>query len=83
MNPFFDVFETTDEFTPLSATHRVVLDCCITLDPEGGVVYFRGENSVEVPFYPGQFQSWDRLNLALVFVKSNSPQLLTIIGRST
>ncbi|WP_428937770.1 hypothetical protein [Fontivita pretiosa] len=70
----------TANYQPLSAgplVGSVTISC-----PPGniGVVNFRGDDGSDVPWIPGEWHDFQRINLAEVQVKGTAGDTVTIVG---
>ena len=70
----------TAEYQPFSA-ERLVGSFEISCVPaNAGSVFFRGDDGSDVPWVPGEYHVFQRIDLARVFVKGAIGDAVTIIG---
>lgn len=71
----------TAAYQPLSAKYVEAASVEISAPPtNAGVVYFRGSDGSDVPWIPGEYHEFRRINLAEVFVKGTPGDVVTIAG---
>jgi len=46
------------------------------------VVYFKGDDGSDVPWVPGEWHTFERIDLAAIRVKGNDGDTVTIVGGS-
>ena len=70
----------TTAFAPL-AVKRTVATITITAPPTNSdVAYLQGDTAQEVPLVPGEWHTFQRVNLADIQVKGSVGDKLTLIG---
>lgn len=68
-------------YQPLSAKDVAAASVEISAPPtNAGVVYFRGSDGADVPWIPGEYHAFKRVNLAEIFVKGTPGDIVTIVG---
>jgi len=70
----------TAEYQPLSAQRLVGSFEISSVPTNVSVVLFRGDDGSDVPWVPGEFHCFQRVDLARVFVKGAIGDAVTIIG---
>ena len=71
----------TAAYQPLSAKSREVASVEVSTPPtNAGVVFFRGDDGTDVPWIPGEYHEFKRVNLAEIFVKGTPGDVVTIVG---
>lgn len=71
----------TATYQPLSAKDVEAASVEISAPPtNAGVVYFRGNDGSDVPWIPGEYHEFRRINLAEIFVKGTPGDIVTIVG---
>jgi len=71
----------TAVYQPLSAKSREVASVEVSTPPTNtGVVYFRGDDGTDVPWVPGEYHAFLRINLADLQVKGTPGDVVTLVG---
>jgi len=70
----------TGEYQPL-VSERLVASVTISCPPSNiGSVIFEGDDGSEVAWIPGQWETFQSIDLASIRVKGNSGDVVTIVG---
>lgn len=73
--------DVTAAYQPLSSKDVEVATVEISSPPtNSGIVYFRGSDGLDVPWIPGEFHEFKRVNLAEIFIKGTPGDIVTIAG---
>lgn len=73
--------EVTADYRPLSAKSREVVSAEISTPPTNtSPVFFRGDDGADVPWVPGEYHSFTRINLADIKIKGAPGDVVTVIG---
>jgi hypothetical protein len=70
----------TEEYQPLAAEAAVVTVEISTPPTNAGEVCFQGDDGSDVPWVPGEFHEFKRVNLAEIKVKGTLGDVVTIVG---
>jgi len=71
----------TAVYQPLSAKSREVVSVEVSTPPTNtGPVYFRGDDGTDVPWVPGEYHAFLRINLADLQVKGTPGDVVTLVG---
>jgi hypothetical protein len=71
----------TAVYQPLSAKSREVASVEVSTPPTNtAVVYFRGDDGTDVPWVPGEYHAFLRINLADLKVKGTPGDVVTLVG---
>ena len=71
----------TAAYKPLSVKDVEAATVEISAPPtNAGVVYFRGSDGSDVPWIPGEYHEFKRVNLAEIFMKGTPGDVVTIVG---
>ena len=80
-NTIMRKIEVVAEYQPLTAKAREVASVEISTPPTNvDVVYFLGDDGSDVPWLPGEFHVFERVNLAEIKVKGTAGDIVTVIG---
>jgi len=80
-NAIIRKFTVSAAYQPLSAKSREVASVEVSTPPTNtAVVYFQGDDGSDVPWVPGEYHSFKRINLSAIKVKGAPGDLVTIIG---
>ena len=72
--------DLTTTFAPLASV-RAVATITITAPPTNSdVAYLQGDSGQEVPLVPGEWHTFQRVNLAQIHVKGTVGDKITIVG---
>jgi len=72
--------DVTAEFTALVG-ERTVASVTISCPPtNAGSVTFKGDTGDEVPWVPGEWHTFSRINLAEIEVKGTPGDVVTVVG---
>ena len=70
----------TGDYQPL-ASGSLIGSVCISCPPGNtGNVLFKGDDDSDVPWLPGEWHDFQRIDLALVQVKGTPGDVVTVIG---
>jgi len=72
--------ELTTEYQPLLAGRFVASVTLSAIPSNSGNVFFRGDDGADVPWLPGEWHRFVRINLSEVYVKGTPGDTLTVIG---
>lgn len=79
-NTIMRAIEVTDQFQPL-VQDRLVGSITISCPPTNtNDVIFLGDDGSEVPWLPGEWHSFQRIDLAEVQVKGTPGDVVTVVG---
>ena len=71
------------DFQPITAQANEVATVEVSASPDNsGPVFFLGDDGSEVPFLPGEYHQFVRINLADLKVKGTPGDVVTFIGGS-
>ncbi len=71
----------TASYQPLSIKSREVASVEVSAPPTNtGAVFFRGDDGTDVPWVPGEYHCFKRINLADIKVKGTPGDAVTIVG---
>lgn len=69
------------DYQPLSAKSREVASVELSTPPaNAGTVFFQGDDGSDVPWVPGEWHEFKRVNLAEIKVKGTPGDLVTVVG---
>jgi hypothetical protein len=67
-------------YTALSAT-KLIATVTISSPPgNAGIVYFKGDNGLDVPWVPGEWHEFKSVDLNAIQIKGNAGDFVTVIG---
>ena len=79
-NTIMRSIEVTTQYQPL-VTQRLVGSVTISCPPtNAGDVTFLGDDGSDVPWEPGEWHTFHRINLAEVKIKGTAGDVVTIVG---
>jgi len=67
-------------YQPLASAVLVASVTVSTLPTNAGTVYFKGDDGSDVPWVPGTWHTFRRVDLAQIQVKGTAGDVVTIIG---
>ena len=71
----------TAQYQPLSDKDVEVVTVDVSTPPtNANVVFFRGDNGVDVPWIAGEYHTLKRINLAEVMVRGQPGDVVTLVG---
>ena len=79
-NTIMRKIDVTDSYQPLvsdSLVGSVTISC---LPTNSGDVYFKGDDGSDVPWKPGQWIDFQRVDLSEIKVKGTPDDVVTVIG---
>ena len=68
------------DYQPLTPNDLVASVEISTPPTNSGVVYFLGDDGSDVPWLPGEFHRFQRINLAEIKVRGTDGDIVTVIG---
>jgi hypothetical protein len=76
-------FVATAAYQALTANTIEVASVEVSAQPSNtGPIYFKGDDGSDVPWIPGEFHSFQRVNLADLKIKGTPGDVITVIGGS-
>ena len=73
----------TAAYQPLTTKDVEVATIEVSTPPTNtGPVNFRGDDGTDIPWVPGEFHTFQRINLADLKVKGTAGDLVTVVGGS-
>ncbi|MCK6470877.1 MAG: hypothetical protein L6Q38_02480 [Nitrospira sp.] len=80
-NVVMRIVEVTDQFAPLTDKEVEVASVEVSTPPTNNApVLFMGDDGSEVPWVPGEWHGFQRINLADLKVKGNPGDKVTVVG---
>lgn len=70
----------TNQYQPLVANEAVVSVEISAPPTNAGTVYFQGDDGSDVPWVPGEWHEFKRVNIAQIKVKGTPGDIVTLVG---
>jgi len=70
----------TNQYQPLAANAAVVSVEVSTPPSNAGPVYFQGDDGSDVPWVPGEWHPFQRVDIAQIKVKGTPGDIVTVVG---
>ena len=70
----------TTQYQPLAAQELIATVEVSTPPTNAGTVYFQGDDGSDVPWVPGEYHEFKRVNLAGIKVKGTPGDVVTLVG---
>ena len=67
-------------YTPLVTSRRIASVTLSALPTNTGTVLFKGDDGLDVPWFPGNWHDFPSVNLADIQIKGNVGDAITIVG---
>ena len=81
-NTIMRKIDVTADYAPLSSESLVGSVTISCLPTNAGDVYFKGDDGSDVPWKPGQWIDFQRVDLSEIKVKGTPGDVVTVIGGS-
>jgi len=79
-NTILRTISVAGNYQPLSATD-VIGSVTISAQPtNSGPVYFKGDDGLDMPWLPGEWHTFQSVNLAEIEVKGTPGDVVTVVG---
>lgn len=70
----------TADYQPLVSSRMVASVTLSTPPTNSGDAIFRGDDGGEVPWVPGEWHTFQRINLAEILIKGTPGDVVTVVG---
>ena len=72
--------DVTGRYQPLASAELVGTVTISAQPTNSGPVYFKGDDGLDVPWLPGEWHAFVRVNLAEIEVKGAAGDVVTLVG---